>query len=252
MSFEQTRRSAETIDRLRKELDAANAKIRDLEAGATDTGSAVGTVYTNHHRDTALSLRDHPLLFLDLETTGLDPLEHEILEIAAVLLDRDGAEVASFEQKVTPACLDKASLEAIQKNGYTREKWADASSLGKALDLLTMTFCALPPALGRPLVVGQNVSFDRAFLTEAYRQERRRMFEARYWLDTASMAWAAYVAGEIETISLVPLAQSMSLDTGQAHTAMGDVRMMIPVYQRWIQATRDRFGSWSGPTKEKA
>src|ERR1017187_4498718 len=70
------------------------------------------------------SFQDRPLLILDLETTGLDPAIHDVLEIGAVLChQRTSAIQSTFQVKIEPWRLELAQPKALEVNGYTPERW---------------------------------------------------------------------------------------------------------------------------------
>ena len=99
---------------------------------------------------------------IDIETSGLDPFEHEILDIACIM---DGKE---FHQKVKPTHMQYASEEAIKINGYTPEAWADAFDLNVALIMLN-DFVRPTMDAEIPAMMAYNVAFDWGFLQKAYR-----------------------------------------------------------------------------------
>ena len=83
-------------------------------------------------------LRQVPVVFLDVETTGLDPRAHEIVEIAIVALDGQ----VLLDTKVKPQNIEAASPRALEINGYNEADWADAPTFdeikGKVMDALGM------------------------------------------------------------------------------------------------------------------
>lgn len=108
-------------------------------------------------------------LVVDLETSGLDPARHEIVEIGAVLLDEICLEmIGEYEAKVAPSPMFtlNAQAEALVVNGYDDEVWkAEGISLRSALTGLSAfgdlaTFAAW------------NVAFDWSFLAHALSTER--------------------------------------------------------------------------------
>lgn len=120
------------------------------------------------------------LIFLDLETTGLDPRTHEIIEIAAVGLD-DGP---VFSVKVQPLSLGAADPESLRVNGYKPEDWGDAVLLPQALAQLSAYV-----GTDRPLMAGYNIGFDMAFLEAAYRScEMEFPFHYRS-IDVHTLVW---------------------------------------------------------------
>jgi len=101
------------------------------------------------------------LAIIDIETSGLNPREHEILDIACIM---DGKE---FHMKVKPKRMEFASEKAIEINGYTPEKWKDASDLDVVL-LLLNDFVRPTKDAEIPAFMAYNVAFDWGFMAEAY------------------------------------------------------------------------------------
>src|SRR5438105_2266671 len=65
-----------------------------------------------------------PLLFLDLETTGLNPGQHEITEIGALLVSQPDFQIIStYQSKVMPTHLETATPEALQIGHFNLETW---------------------------------------------------------------------------------------------------------------------------------
>src|SRR4051794_29930733 len=59
-------------------------------------------------------MRERPILFLDLETTGLNPGFQEISEIGAVLVSQpDWQVIRTYEAKVLPSHIETAQPEAL-------------------------------------------------------------------------------------------------------------------------------------------
>ena len=102
-------------------------------------------------------------MIVDIETTGLNPEIHEIIEIGAV----DEVTGATLSLKVVPIRPHTADPRALEVNGYKPEYWEDAVTLGFALMRLKQ-FSLKGSKL--PLMLGYNVSFDRMFLEKAYRE----------------------------------------------------------------------------------
>lgn len=97
------------------------------------------------------------IAIIDVETSGLDPRENEILDLACVM---DGR---GFHVKVKPTRMQYASERAIEINGYTPEAWEDAIPLDAALIMLN-------DFVGTSAVfMAYNVAFDWGFVYEAYR-----------------------------------------------------------------------------------
>lgn len=95
------------------------------------------------------------LAFVDLETSGLYPVEHEIIEIGAIL-EVDGEVVDEFTCSL-PFDAARAHPRALEVNGWGRrpfpERWSSWDALVRVDDMTSGAF-----------VVGNCPWFDDAFL----------------------------------------------------------------------------------------
>ena len=125
-----------------------------------------------------------PLLFFDLETTGLDKDNHTILEIAIVKTNWEGEVLSTFETKIKPSPADiiKAHPKALEINGFTEEDWRNAPPPEDVLDAIQAQF------EGKHIIVGQNIAgFDIPFLTVFFEKHNRKLKMSRRSLDTMSL-----------------------------------------------------------------
>lgn len=90
------------------------------------------------------------LVFLDTETTGLDPALHQIWEIAWAIDD------GPIESRVVTHSLQTADPKALEINGYWER--IDAWSINTRADH------TLRAILDGATIVGSNPAFDAAFL----------------------------------------------------------------------------------------
>ena len=162
------------------------------------------------------------LAFLDLETTGLDPARHEILEIGVVRVRGDSlAELDRLGLRVRPEHLETADPAALALNGYSDAAWADAASLSEALRRLALL-------LDGTYLAGHNVAFDRAFLDAAWaRTGVARPNVDHHLLDTASLAWPLLTAGVVDSLSLGKLGEQLGLEGGTPHRALDDAERSL-------------------------
>lgn len=102
-------------------------------------------------------------IFLDTETTGLDPLEgHEIIEIAIITEYSDGSEEI-WETKIKPNRLHLAAPKALEINGYNEEDWLDAMPMSEAI-------YEIAKRLQGGLLIGYNPFFDWGFIKAALQE----------------------------------------------------------------------------------
>ena len=99
------------------------------------------------------------LSFIDVETTGLRPYTHEVVEVAIITEPGDNPYgLGVWCSKVAPSRLDKASDVAMELNGFNAEEWRDAPSIEEV-------GLKVRASLSGKTAVGHNVGFDLDFLS---------------------------------------------------------------------------------------
>ena len=172
-----------------------------------------------------------PLLFLDVETTGLDPWVHEIIELGAIHVDGESlTELATLELKVQPTRLGVADRQALAVNGFELAQWSEAVSLESALQQLA-------PLLEDAMLAGHNIAMDRNFLEAAFRQTGiPRPHYDHHVLDTASLAWP-FLGRKNLTLSLVDVCESFGVSGGPQHRALHDARRSLHLVRKLLAST---------------
>lgn len=176
-----------------------------------------------------------PLCFIDLETTGKEPLKHEIVEIGCVVVRQEDLSVLyEFEAKALPERIEDADPESLEINGYNSDEWKNASPL---CDVIRQF---LDVARGSSLV-GQNVSFDWSFLEVAFarcgigRRELEEAFGYTRW-DTKSIAAGIVLKPQEplheKRLSLKRLTEELGVPFEKGHRALTDARAAFLVYKK--------------------
>lgn len=123
------------------------------------------------------------IAFTDLETGGLDPRQHDIIEVGVVIFNlHDFSVHEAWSTKVKP--IRPLDPEAVAVNGYTEEEWVEAPTLAEAFQQYTdkTAGCAL---------MAHNLHFDLGFLEEAAHLTGVQLtFGHRNRYDLLSIAWA--------------------------------------------------------------
>jgi DNA polymerase III epsilon subunit-like protein len=185
------------------------------------------------------------LLFVDLETGGLDPKKHPITQIAAIAVNEELEAIEAFEVKVR---FDerKANADSLRKNHYHPGVWARegmaASVAAKGFADFLRRHASVPmlSAKGESYHVAQlvahNAAFDGPFLFEWYEKQDLYLPAKRLLLCTMQLAmWQFWTTGSISPASfkLQDLCQHFGVPfhAAKAHDALGDVTATLQLFR---------------------
>src|SRR5262245_35381222 len=165
---------------------------------------------------------------IDTETTGLDPAEARIVEIAAIriVVGRLSADEI-FQSLVSPGVSIPATATAIHH--IDDAKVAEAPSFAKV-------WPALVDFIGEAVVIGHNIGFDLAVLERecrraglAYRQTRA--------LDTRLLA--EIIEPTLAAYTIESLATWLGVRGGERHSAKGDATTTARIFAVLAPRLRD-------------
>jgi len=190
-------------------------------------------------------LREQPVIFLDTETTGLDPDINEIVEIA--LVDQTGAVL--LDTKVKPVKIETAHPKALEVNGYNEVDWADAPTFVEIVDDVIA-------ALEHKIIIGQNPNFDRNFVVsaleragvdKAYRKVRRHV------IDTTTLAYEHLVPCGLNRLNLDAICEflGVELDRSDRHGALADAQACRAADLMMLRATEEQRMAWRERAKAR-
>lgn len=134
-----------------------------------------------------------PLLaFVDVETTGLVPGYHEMIDIGVVITETEGTVIDSLFFRIQPEHPERLSPGAEAVNAFDPERWQRLDALGKkaAVDSI-VAFHRRVAGNRRIIMVANNSPFDAAFIDHLFRAVERREETPYHYrvMDLASMAW---------------------------------------------------------------
>lgn len=173
--------------------------------------------------------RNRNLLFIDLETTGLDPTRHEIIEVGALLVNGKTLKVKKeYQTKVMPEHPETADKKALKISGLSPTSWKRAKPLVQVLRDLNK----LAP---EAMLVGHNISFDWAFLEIAYRNFNIPWTFDYHRLDLLSIAYIhALTDPKIKKLRLQALADYFNIKREKKHRAMEDARTIYKLFRKLV------------------
>lgn len=110
-----------------------------------------------------------PLVWIDLEMSGLSPDDHRILEIATIITDGDlnvvaeGPDLVIHEEEAVLAAMDAWCTEQHGKSGLSAAVRASTIDL-KAAEEQTLAFLKRHCEAGRSPLCGSTIGHDRRFI----------------------------------------------------------------------------------------
>lgn len=197
------------------------------------------------------------ILFLDVETTGLDPHKHALLQIAAEYYE-DGKLVSSFDENVrnmgAAVNLGALKVNKLTAQAITTGANVDPSGGQNGADPV-IKFVDYLLGLGKKVTVcGHNVAFDLGFIKVAMAQRGFEGLESvlsHKVLDTATLALALQEAGIYtgDKTSVADLAAEFGVETklpvsedklslivnNNLHNAAVDVHVTAKIYFAMIK-----------------
>ncbi|MCB1148675.1 MAG: 3'-5' exonuclease [Chlamydiia bacterium] len=189
-------------------------------------------------------------IFLDIETTGLDPGRHKCVDIAFKIVQVETDEVLTSYASIVRQPKELWEMHdpmSVRVNGFNWE----LIQLGKEPDLVSIeikkAFTDQKIKRGEAVFVCQNPSFDRGFFNHLVPvDEQERMNWPYHWLDLASMFWMMRVLKARENKGTFPTEMELSKDAiakyygvppeQKPHRALNGVNHLLECYMELIKS----------------
>ena len=184
------------------------------------------------------------ILFLDIETTGLNPEEHQIIQLSA-RFDSDGINIDNFNKKIKMQ--GPVDLGALAVNGRSLfQQRLNAKFPDTEYDLATSLFefmdwsVRIYKSYEGFIVSGHNIHFDITFLKAACKKLNLTGFDNLFghrYLDTASIGLYLQEKGllPLEKISMEKLTEFFGINKGELHDSMFDVDASADMYYAMLE-----------------
>lgn len=174
-------------------------------------------------------MKKHNLAFIDIETTGINVIKHEIIEIGCVITTPKLKIIEKFELKIKPEHIESADKTALKINHYNPEDWISASTLEDTMKILSKK-------VKDCIMVGQNVAFDSSFLDFAFSKLELENTMHYHKLDTISIAWAKlHKNKKIKRFSLREMCELFDIKNKHPHSALSDAYATYELYKKLMK-----------------
>lgn len=186
------------------------------------------------------------IVYIDLETGGLDPSRHPITQVAVVAVNEHLEELAAYEAKVDFR-LDDADPEALAMSSYNLEEWSKFSV--PANHVLTALSCffkrfadvQMMSRAGKPYYVAQlagynAATFDGPFLQAFYKsQDAFLPASYRVMCLMQRVLWHFHENPQLtppENFKLATVCKYFGVELSNAHDALADVRATVALRRK--------------------
>ena len=166
----------------------------------------------------------------DIETTGLDPMYDEIIEIGAIKIE-NGKEVEVFSTLVKP----KYEIDEFisELTGITNKMVKESPSIDKVLPKFI-------DFIKDSIILGHNVNFDINFIYDNLIKYDMNPITNDF-IDTLRLS--RRLLPELEHHRLSDLADYYNINTVGSHRSLKDVRMTIEVYNNLEKLALEKYSN---------
>jgi len=189
-----------------------------------------------------ISLKNKPRAVIDLETTGLNPLIQEVIEVC-ILKDAEahewespnefalGTDLWCLNLKIRPSRIDQADPKALEVNGYKAEDWKGAISIQEAA-------LRINEFLKGCVIFGYNVKFDMGFLEALFKEAGVKPSWGYHHIDVLALAYEHLAPCGLEQLSLKAVCEFLGIPPEpEVHRAANGAQRCLQVLERLQRAT---------------
>jgi ribonuclease T len=181
-------------------------------------------------------------VFLDVETTGIDPEHNNIFQLSGIVTDSDLNVLESFDYRFRPVSLDHVQPDALEKTGMTLDDLRSFPT--SAYDAYTSFIevlsrhCNRYDKADKLHLVAYNAKFDADFLRAFFAKNDDSYFGSWFWNPPICVMQAAAwmtmrVRGALPNFKLSTLCQCAELgwDETRAHDAQYDIQKTLELFK---------------------
>lgn len=183
------------------------------------------------------------VLWVDTETTGLDPAHNEITQISCIY-EEDGVEKDRFNCYMAPENFSYITEEALLTQGKTLEELTEYPS--KQMGFVQFVVGFLEKHVNRydkmdkMVLAGQNVDFDKKFLYNFFCERGNKWFYSYFYQQIIDLKQLAFILSmndfiKVKDVKLSTLAAECGFNFEHAHDAKYDIEMTRNIYKNYLE-----------------
>ncbi len=182
-------------------------------------------------------------LYFDTETTGLDPVKNDIIQIAG-MIEIDGQIKEAFNFKCQPFSYENISIQALETHKMTIEQIKGFEAPSEAYKRLTALFDKYVSKFDRSdkfIVAGYNVDFDIRFLEQFFKKNGDDYLFSYLGQKKDPLGVINYMKSmniiDTPNAKLTTMCEYFGVKIENAHDAMGDIeatKNLIKIIDRFI------------------
>jgi DNA polymerase III alpha subunit (gram-positive type) len=170
------------------------------------------------------------LLYLDTETTGVNPIDHSLHQVSMIYEDQIGTQEFDFKIKpykdIFSPALKKGEIYIETLNQYPDQR----ESFSEFLTTLDSLVDSRDPR-DKLFLIGYNISFDEQFIRQWFHDNDNNFYGSYFWnpsidVMTLAMNRLMFKRSLMPNFKLETVCQMFNIyNTGQQHEGMNDVIM---------------------------
>ncbi len=168
-------------------------------------------------------------IFFDCETTGVNPVNNDIIQIAGII-ENEGEEIDNFNIRMQPFSWENVEQKALDVNKITIEQLKEFPEPNIAYQELTSIFDKHIDKFNKEdkfIVCGYNVRFDIGFLKEFFIKNNDSYLFSYLGRIKDPMHIIDYLRTlnkiDVKSSKLSDVCDYFNIDIGNAHDAMADI-----------------------------
>ena len=189
---------------------------------------------------------DWLMAHVDVETTGLVPGYHEMIDVGIVMTDLQGKELDRLFLRIMPDHPDRAQPGAVAVNGFSVERWKERGFITSQQAVPKIVDFHHRVARDKHvLFVGYNAWFDMSFLDHLFRQQGRtwRALYHYFVLDLPSMAWSLGIQDLAGQEMAAKLGIEPEMTNPLEHTGITGAQSNVNVYRALLRIKHEKAGA---------